>query len=123
MKFRLVMLFFAALAVASVASATCNVCVASVANKWEGTCQPSFGPMCQGMCCLMDQGNFCDPSERYWGCSAEGIAVPASYFATRLPTLTEGSALRLRLGNGVRPVQKRCSGTSIMTMKLSRTAA
>lgn len=114
MKLRLILLFFASLTVASVASAGCNICVAP--DRWSaGTCQPSPG-VCSGYCCFLDAGSYCDydPRDRFWGCSEEGFAVPASYFSTPLPALTEGSALRLRLGKGVQPSQKRCTGASMM---------
>jgi hypothetical protein len=71
----------------------------------------------------MDQDSFCSTNERYWGCSDEGVIAPSSYFATSLPLVTQGSALRLRLGKGVRPAQKQCSGTTLMTMALTRPAA
>jgi hypothetical protein len=111
MKFRLVLLFVASLAVTTAASAGCNICFSY--DRWEGTCQASGGPWCQGMCCLTDEGAWCDPMERVWGCSEQGVAVPASYFSTSLPAVTEGSALRLRLGKGLSPARK-CAGASVM---------
>ncbi|HEX7151664.1 MAG TPA: hypothetical protein VF618_09270 [Thermoanaerobaculia bacterium] len=120
MKFRLVLLFCASLAVASAASASCSACMPQ--DRWRpGTCQPTPG-FCSGYCCLMDVGSYCeyDPYDRFWGCSEEGFAVPASYFATPLPALTEGSALRLRLGKGIQPAERRCAGASMMVAKVRK---
>lgn len=122
MKLRLVLLFFASLALASVAGASCSMCVAP--DRWSpGTCEPSPG-FCSGYCCLMDVGSRCDynPEDRTWGCSEEGFAVPASYFASSLPILTEGSALRLRFGKGIQPSQKPCAGASVMTRRVTGSA-
>jgi hypothetical protein len=119
MKLRLVLLFFASLALASVASASCSMCV--TLDRWTpGTCEPTPG-YCRGYCCLLDVGSYCeyDPADRIWGCSEEGLAVPASYFASPLPLRTEGSALRLRLGKGIDPSQKRCSGASMMLRRMT----
>lgn len=122
MKLRFVLLFFASLAFASVASASCSMCVAP--DRWSaGTCESSPG-FCRGYCCLLDVGSYCeyDPMDRTWGCSEEGFMIPASYFSSSLPTLTEGSALRLRLGKGIQPSQQRCAGASLMTRKAPRSA-
>lgn len=122
MKLRLVLLFFASLTIASVAGASCSVCVAPY--RWAtGTCQASPG-VCSGYCCLLDVGSSCDydPRDRTWGCSEEGFAVPASYFTSPLPALTEGSAVQLRLGKGIPPSKKPCAGGSMMMRKAMRSA-
>lgn len=116
MRLRLIFLFLLSLGCASMAGAACLVCVG---DGWgdDGTCQPAWG-YCQGMCCLMDPGQRCTTGERYWGCSDEPSIMPSAYFATRLPLQTEGSALRLRLGEGVKLMQRRCTGAEF-AMKMT----
>ncbi len=110
MRFRLALLFFVSLTFASMASAACLVCVAIYGQ--DGTCQPGWGPYCQGLCCLVDAGEPCTTDGRLWGCPEGGWVVPTAYFATSLPLRTEGSALQLRLGPSVKPMPRRCEGAA-----------
>ena len=118
MRFRLALLFLASLTFASMAGAACFVCVGNGTGN-DGTCQPSLG-ICQGWCCLQDQGTGCATNERIWGCSEDEWVMPAAYFATPLPLRTEGSALRLRLGPSVKPMPRRCEGAAFAMMQERR---
>ncbi|HET8776000.1 MAG TPA: hypothetical protein VFP80_19535 [Thermoanaerobaculia bacterium] len=118
MRFRLALLFFASLTFASMAGAACLVCVGSGLGN-DGTCQPSLG-ICQGWCCLVDEGTPCSTGERIWGCSEGGWVVPTAYFASPLPLRTEGSALRLRLGPAVKPTPRRCEGAAFAMAQAQR---
>jgi hypothetical protein len=118
MRLRLVFLFLVSLGFASMAGAACLVCVGEGWND-EGTCQPAWG-VCQGWCCLLDPGQWCTTGERIWGCSEEPSIMPTAYFSTRLPLQTEGSTLRLQLGKGVKPMQRRCTGAEFAMMAKER---
>ena len=116
MRLRLVFLFLVSLGFASMAGAACLVCVGNGLTD-QGTCEPASG-YCQGYCCLMDPGQRCTIGERYWGCEEEAAVVPTAYFGTPLPLQTEGSTLRLRLGKGVKPMQRPCTGAEF-AMKMA----
>jgi hypothetical protein len=112
MAVRFVVLLIASLALALSASAQCEICQVNAGEPWwgDGTCQPSPGAtMCSYWCCLMPgQGAWCSGRDRYFGCS-DGVAeIPSMYFASKLPLVTEGSTLRVRLGPA-KPVARRCS--------------
>ena len=105
MKLRL-LLFLVTLSLAAVASAQCSICV-SDSLRFDGRCQVMPGNRCSYTCCLWGEDAFCDTREQQFGCS-DGVAViPANYFASTLPRVTEGSALRVRIGKA-QPVRKRC---------------
>ncbi|HYI12452.1 MAG TPA: hypothetical protein VEK57_25585 [Thermoanaerobaculia bacterium] len=112
--FRYVVLLVASLAVASVASAGCLTCVPQN-PQGEGTCEPTTSGWCTYTCCLWEAGTRCYVNENIYPCAPDGLGVvPATYFASKLPLQTEGSALRLRLGKGI-PVQRKCAA-SVMLM-------
>ena len=106
MTVRLVVLFVASLAVASVAGAACLTCVPDGIHGW-GHCEPTTSGWCTYTCCLWDPGTRCVVNENIYPC-AEAPLMPSPYFATALPLVTEGSALRLRLGPA-KPVQRKCA--------------
>jgi len=103
---RLVVLFVASLAVASVAGAACLTCVPTGINGW-GSCEPTTSGWCTYTCCLWDPGTRCVVYENVYQCAEGPQLMPSPYFATTLPLYTEGSALRLRLGPA-KPVQRKC---------------
>lgn len=112
MAIRFVVLLIASLALAATVSAQCEVCQVSPGDPyWMGTCQPMPGAtMCSYSCCLQPgQGAGCSMRDRYFGCGEGGaVQVPSLYFASKLPLVTEGSALRVRLGPA-QPVERKCN--------------
>jgi|GEM_PF-4662293 len=113
MTLRLVVLFFALLAIASVADAQCLTCVSNGISP-DGTCEPSSNGRCSYTCCLSDQGTRCNTRENTYGCSGDNLyIVPTEYFATALPLQMRGSSLRLKLGSG-KPVQRKRCNLSLM---------
>lgn len=65
--------------------------------------------MCSYWCCLSPgQGTWCSGRDKYYGCSEGAVQVPSVYFASKLPLVTEGSALRVRLGPA-QPVERKCN--------------
>ncbi|HEY0139887.1 MAG TPA: hypothetical protein VGF48_03265 [Thermoanaerobaculia bacterium] len=106
MTVRLVLLFVASLAVASVAGAACLTCVPTGIQGW-GSCEPTTSGWCTYTCCLWDPGTRCVVDEHVYPCAEEPLRAPSPYFATTLPLYTEGSALRLRLAPA-KPVQRKC---------------
>lgn len=93
MALRLTLALIAFLAVASVASADCYTCLG-------GTCQPSWDGKCSATCCNEGAYAPCPSGEpRLWCPTLRGepsYVVPRVYFATTLPLVMEGSALRLQ---------------------------
>lgn len=112
MTVRVVVLLIASLAIAWSASAQCEVCQVNAGQPWwgDGTCVAQPGATrCSYWCCLMPgQGAWCSGRDGYYGCS-EGVAqMPSAYFASKLPVVTEGSAVRVRIGPA-KPVERKCS--------------
>ena len=112
MTVRFVVLLIASLALAVTASAQCEICQVNGGEPWwgDGTCQPLPGStMCSYWCCLLPgQGTACTGRDSYHGCSDGLVQVPSTYFASKLPLVTEGSALRVRLGPA-KPVERKCN--------------
>lgn len=110
MAMRIVVLLIASLALAVTAQAACELCQVNPGQPWwgDGTCQPSYNGRCSYWCCLSDPGAWCSGRDSTYGCS-EGLALmPSLYFASKLPLVTEGSALRFHIGPA-KPVQKDCA--------------
>jgi hypothetical protein len=111
MAVRIAVLLIASLALAMTAQAACEYCQVGPGQPWwgDGTCQPLPGStMCSYWCCLNPgEGAWCTGRDSYHGCSDGLVQVPSQYFATKLPLMTEGSALRLHLGPAM-PVQRTC---------------
>ena len=112
MTVRVVVLLIASLAIAVAAQAACEYCQVNAGEPWwgDGTCQPLPGStQCSYWCCLNPgTGAWCSGRDSYHGCSDGLVQVPSLYFASKLPLVTEGSALRLRLGPA-KPVERACS--------------
>jgi hypothetical protein len=117
MRFRLVVLLVASLALASVASAACLTCVPDGVHGW-GYCQPTTSGWCTYTCCLWDPWTSCYVYENVYRCADVDalVVVPSAYFGTTLPMQTEGSALRLMVVKA-KPVQRDCAARSIMMKK------
>src|SRR5687768_6561770 len=110
MRLRILLAVAASLLFASAAGATCSICVDY--GGGEGRCYASSNGYCSESCCLSDPGAPCIAWEYLYPC-AEGFGnMPSAYFGTKLPLLTEGSALRLRLGKGIRP-ERTCSAPTL----------
>ena len=113
MKFRLVLVFIASLAAASLANAACLTCIGD-GTSGDGFCQPSSNGRCSYTCCLWDAGTPCSVWERTFGCSEDSpLLIPSAYFGTPLPMQMQGSSLRLRLGKG-KPVQRQCAASILL---------
>lgn len=116
---RYAMVLLASLAFATAANAGCNTCV-PINTEGDGTCQPTTSGWCTYTCCLWDLGAYCTMQERSYRCvdvDAQFQEMPPVYFATKLPLLMEGSALRLRLGKGI-PAPQRCAATTLLTLQV-----
>ena len=112
MAIRFVVVLIAALALAVTADAACEYCQVNAGQPWwgDGTCQPLPGSIsCSYWCCLFPgEGAWCSGRDSYHGCSDGLVQIPSQYFGTKLPLVTEGSAVRLRLGPA-KPVERACS--------------
>lgn len=109
MTVRLAVLLVASLAVAAVADAECLKCGSSLTESGWAFCEPSSDGYCQYPCCFRDPGEACWTGGDLYQCAGGGeLLVPSVYFGTRLPLVTEGSALRLQLVKA-EPVRQKCA--------------
>lgn len=112
MALRIAVLLIASLALAFTASAQCEYCQVLPGQPWwgDGVCTPDPGILqCSYWCCLSPgQGTWCSGRDGYYGCSEGVVQVPSLYFASKLPLVTEGSALRIRMGPA-KPVERKCN--------------
>ena len=105
MRFRLSIVLFAALSFSTIAGAqTCLRCV-------NGTCQQSFDNRCTHGCCGKAAGTACSLSGVTLNCPERSPA--ASYFTSRMPQQTEGSALRLQYAPAVKAPPVTCGAAAI----------
>ncbi len=120
MRLRILLALVVSLAFASVAAAQCAHCVRSGVGD-DGYCEATWSGWCSESCCLFGAGAPCVMNEYYYPCMEGFASIPVMYFATKLPMQTEGSALRLRLGNGI-PV-KECKAATLLrqTRSMRRT--
>jgi hypothetical protein len=109
MAFRLAVLLVVSLAVAAAADAACLRCVQTGVQERYGTCEQSWDGYCSYPCCFMIEGESCQIINWTYECAP---AMPSAYFGTKLPLVTEGSALRLRLGKAT-PVQRKCAAGAV----------
>jgi hypothetical protein len=102
MKLRLVVLLFASLAFASLASAQggCLDCV-------SGTCQQSADGRCDKTCCNRAVGSTCQPTLLTIECVTRS-PVPY-YFTSKAPQQMEGSAVRLQYTPAVQAPPLKCA--------------
>jgi hypothetical protein len=115
MKLRLVLLLFASLAVASLASAQggCLDCV-------SGTCQQSADGLCDKTCCNRPVGVSCVSTMFTLECAARS-PVPF-YFTSRMPQHTEGSLVRLQYAPAVQAPPLKC-GAAVAVTRVGRKSA
>jgi hypothetical protein len=121
MTFRLAVLLVASLAVAAAADAACLRCVQSGVQENMGTCEQSWDGYCSYPCCFMTEGERCEIFHWTYECATGGgaLLVPSSYFATSLPLVTEGSALRLRLVKA-QPVRRGQCGATLLSRRAAQ---
>lgn len=116
MALRFAVLLVASLAIASAADAACLTCIRTSIGD-DGRCGPSNDGLCSYWCCLLDEGAPCSMTDHRYECATDGpVAVPAVYFASKLPLVTEGSAVRLRLGKA-KPIDRKCGAALIARVK------